>query len=117
MTNYTTLGEVFNVFNGHTGVMKNNANTASEWYNERKEHYRTLADGVLEGDENMNDDEWGIACQKYAILRGMYWYNTHIITRLNDSIQSVSDTVNRLGVVMLSNKELKLYIDLPIKLF
>ena len=117
MTNYTTLGKALSVFNGHTGVMKENANTALKWYNEHKEHYFILADGVLEGEENMNDNEWGIACEKYAILRGMYWHNTHIITHLNDSKQSVSDTVNRLGVVMLSNKELKLYIDLPSKLF
>ena len=77
MTDYTTLGE----------VMKENANTASKLHNERKEHYRTLADSVLEGEENMNDDEWGIACEKYAILREMYWHNTRIIERLNDSIQ------------------------------
>lgn len=93
--------------------MKNNANTASEWYNERKEHYRTSADSVLKGEENMTDDEWGIACEKYVILREMYWHNTHIITHLNDSKQSVSDTVKRLDVVMLSNKELTQYIDLP----
>jgi len=117
MTNYTILGEVLSVFNGHTEVMKENANTTVEWYTERKEHYFTLADNIIEDEENMTDDEWAMACQKYAMLRGMYWHNAHIITRLNATKQSVSDTVNRLGVVMLSNKELKLYIDLPSKLF
>lgn len=84
MTDNKTLGEAFGVIIDY--MEKSAVETEKEMKRQRQlsDFYCNTGESILADEEAMNDEEWSIACQQYAMVRGMYHHHNRREAALSD---------------------------------